>query len=149
MSTASSHTHKKKEEESSGMSIYDFALGKKLGSGKFGEVFIAKHKKSGFICALKKISKGNMEPKLLVQLVREIKIQSFLNHPNIVKLYTFFADEKYIYLLQELCSSGQLYTLLKKKKKLSEETTKVIVQQICKALDYMHECEIIHRDLKP
>jgi serine/threonine protein kinase len=55
-----------------------------------------------------------------VQLVREIKIQSFLSHPNIVKLYTFFADHKHIYLVQELCSSGQLYCLLKRKRRLTE-----------------------------
>jgi aurora kinase len=90
-----------------------------------------------------------MDQKLVVQLIREIKIQSFINHPNIVKLYTFFADEKYIYLVQELCYSGQLFLLLKKKKALSEELTRNIVYQICRALDYMHECEIIHRDLKP
>lgn len=129
--------------------ISDFALGKKLGSGKFGEVFVARHKKSGFICALKKISKNNMDPKLMIQLIRQIKIQSFLNHPNIVKLYAFFADEKYIFLVQELCYSGQLYNFLKKKRKIGQDIAKVIVQQICKALDYMHECEIIHRDLKP
>ena len=101
---------------------------------------MAVHRRSGFICALKRIPKGNMEAKLLVQLVREIKIQSFLNHPNIVKLYTFFADSSHIYLVQELCASGQLYSLLKKRRKLGEETARVIVGQICKALDYMHEC---------
>ncbi len=86
---------------------------------------------------------------MTTQFCREIKIQSFLNHPNIVKLYTFFSDEKAIYLVQELCISGQLYSLLKKKRKLPEELTKNIIHQICRALDYMHECEIIHRDLKP
>lgn len=137
MSTASSHSHKAEKEER-GMGIADFVLGKKLGSGKFGEVFVARHRRSGFICALKRIGKGSMDPKLLVQLVREIKIQSFLNHPNVVKLYTFFADEAHVYLVQELCYSGQLYSLLKRKRKLGEELTRVIVQQICRALDYMH-----------
>lgn len=61
MSTASSHSKVKKGEDSSdGMAIGDFVLGKKLGSGKFGEVFVARHKKTGFICALKRIAKGNM-----------------------------------------------------------------------------------------
>jgi aurora kinase len=131
------------------MKIEDFKLGRKMGSGKFGEVFIARHKKSGFICAIKRINKLNIDKKLLIQLIREIKIQSFLAHPNIVKLYTFFCDLNFIYLLLELCYSGQLYDFLKKKRKLSEPLTKNIVQQSLKALDYMHENEIIHRDLKP
>lgn len=51
------------------------------------------------MCALKKIDKTNVDSKLVVQLVREIKIQSFLNHPNIVKMYSFFADKNFIYLV--------------------------------------------------
>jgi aurora kinase len=71
VSTASSHSNKGKEEQDKNcLMISDFVLGKKLGSGKFGEVFVARHKKSGFICALKKISKNNMDPKLVIQLIR-------------------------------------------------------------------------------
>jgi len=79
-----------------------------------------------------------VDSKLLVQLVREIKIQTFLNHPNIVKMFTFFADKNFIYLVLELCFSGQLYNFLKKKRKVNEEMTRNILQQICRALDYMH-----------
>lgn len=49
----------------------------------------------------------------------------------------------------ELCYSGQLYSFLKKKRKLPEDLTKIILKDTLKALDYMHEREIIHRDLKP
>ena len=72
-----------------------------------------------------------------------------MNHPNIVKMFAFFADKQYIYLVLELCFSGQLYNYLRKKRKIPEDMAKNIVQQICRALDYMHENEIIHRDLKP
>ena len=58
-----------------------------------------RHKATNFVCAIKKIEKDNVDSKLVVQLVREIKIQSFLNHPNIVKMYTFFSDKHYIYLM--------------------------------------------------
>lgn len=69
--------------------------------------------------ALKRLDKTNIDHKLVVQLIREIKIQSFLNHPNIVKLYSFFCDKSYIYLVMELCMSGELYGFLRKKRKLS------------------------------
>jgi len=90
------------------------------------------------MCAIKKIDKSHVDNKLIIQLIREIKIQSFLNHPNIVKMYTFFADKTYIYLALEVCFSGQLYNFLKKKRKLNEDMTRYVVQQICRALDYMH-----------
>jgi len=50
------------------------------------------------MCAIKKINKFDIDKKLIIQLIREIKIQNFLNHPNVVKMYTFFADKIYIYL---------------------------------------------------
>lgn len=64
----------------------------------------------------------------------------FLNHPNIVKLYTFFADQAHIYLVLELCSSGQLYNFLKLKKHqpVKEELAKVIIRQIVQGIDYIH-----------
>ena len=52
------------------MFIDDFSLGKKLGEGKFGEVFVAQHKKLGFVCALKKINRSRLDEKLTVQLCR-------------------------------------------------------------------------------
>lgn len=100
MSTASSHFKVKDRDQNASIEISDFRLGKKLGAGKFGEVFVAQHRKTGFICALKRINRCNLDEKMMTQLCREIKIQSFLNHPNIVKLYTFFSDEKAIYLVQ-------------------------------------------------
>lgn len=43
------------------------------------------------------------------QLVQEIKIQSFSNHPNILKMYGFFDDKSKIYLLLELATNGCLF----------------------------------------
>ena len=91
---------------------------KKLGAGKSGEVFAARHTKSNFLVALKKIPKDIVDAKTLTQLIREIKIQSFLNHPNIAKLYNFFSDEKHIYLALEYCASGDLYSYLKKHRRM-------------------------------
>ena len=73
----------------------------------------------------------------------------FLSHPNIVKMYTFFKDKDCIYLVLELCFSGQLYSFVKKKQQLNEDLARVIIKQICQGLDCMHENNIIHRDLKP
>jgi aurora kinase len=40
------------------LKITDFVRGADLGSGKFGEVFLARHRSTGFICAIKAISKS-------------------------------------------------------------------------------------------
>lgn len=86
--------------------------------------------------ALKKIKKKDLDDKLKSQLIQEIKIQMFMNHPNIVKLYTFFTDEEHIFLLMELVLSGHLYALVcdKPKQCLDEKTVKVISKQLCQGL---------------
>ncbi len=45
----------------------------------------------------------------------------FLNHPNIVQLYGFFDDSTNFYIVMEYMEGGSLFSLIKKKKKISEE----------------------------
>lgn len=54
------------------------------------------------------------------QFCLEIKLQAFLNHENILKLYGVFDDDENIYLILEFMEEGNLYGVLKKNKKLSE-----------------------------
>ena len=48
-------------------------------------------------------------------ILSEIKIQSKLNHANIVHLIEYFEDEKYIYLVQDHCPNGTLRDLICKR----------------------------------
>lgn len=75
------------------MKIRDFQLGKCIGSGKFGDVFMSQHKKTGFVCAIKKILKSTLlEYNMVEQFIKELKIHYRLSHPNVVKLYAHFED---------------------------------------------------------
>ena len=86
-----------------------------------------------------------MEP----QVRREIEIQKKLRHPNILEMYTFFADQKRIYLVLEFCTIGELYRELNKRGSFDAKGTCSIIGQISDALDYCHKNDVIHRDLKP
>ena len=82
------------------LNLEQFEVGRKLGKGRFGDVFMARDIKSGFGVAIKMISKKEVkEARMESQLTQEIKIQMFSNHPNVLKLYGFFHDEKKVYLL--------------------------------------------------
>ena len=52
--------------------------------------------------------------KSVAQLVREVKVQAFLEHPNLIRLYDFFADQDHFYLLLELACDGPLFGEKKK-----------------------------------
>lgn len=88
-----------------------------LGQGKYGKVFMARSKATNFLCAIKTISKAKIkEQNIQETLIREIKIQMYLNHPNIVKLYGFFHDKENLYLVMEFCGDGHLLKLSKQRK---------------------------------
>eukprot|EP00794_Sanderia_malayensis_P019128 gene19129-21045_t len=131
-------------------SLDDFDIGKPLGRGKFGRVYLAREKKSKFIVALKvlfksQLSKANVEH----QLRREIEIQSHLRHSNILRLYGYFYDEKRVYLILEYAPKGELYKELTKRLKFSEKISATYIAQLADALRYCHSKKVIHRDIKP
>lgn len=82
------------------LSINQFRLGKKLGSGRFGNVYLAEEKATRTIFAIKTMNKQKIkEADMVDQVFWEIKLQIYMNHPNILKLYGFFDDAKNIYLI--------------------------------------------------
>jgi serine/threonine protein kinase len=80
----------------------------------------------------------------------EIKMQMLFKHKNILRLYGFFDDETYIYLVLEYMEGGTLFSELKKEKKLAESDASHKMKMVLEAIQYLHdEHTIAHRDLKP
>ena len=62
-----------------------------MGKGQFGEVMMVIHKETGFLCAMKVMSKKQIrEEKYVNQVARELSIQFYLNHRYIAPLYGYF-----------------------------------------------------------
>ena len=128
----------------------DFVVGKKLGKGQFGEVMMVIHKDTGFLCAMKVMSKKQIrEEKYENQVARELSIQFYLEHRNVSPLYGYFTDEENMYLLVEFATGGQLLQTLRKAHRMEEPDCSPIIREVCEGLDYVHKEQIIHRDIKP
>lgn len=139
-----------KAERGQKWSIDDFEIGKPLGNGKFGRVYLAREKKSKFIVALKCMSKKQLaKSQFEHQLRREIEIQSHLRHPNILRMFGYFYDEKRVYLILEYSMGGELFSKLQEKGKFEERKAAAIIKDLSNALNYCHSKNVIHRDLKP
>uniref|UniRef100_A0A8D0BDS7 non-specific serine/threonine protein kinase n=1 Tax=Salvator merianae TaxID=96440 RepID=A0A8D0BDS7_SALMN len=142
--------HQPQEGPERTITIDDFEIGRPLGKGKFGNVYLAREKKSRFIVALKVLFKSQMEKEGVEhQLRREIEIQSHLSHPNILKLYNYFHDRKRVYLILEYAPRGELYKELQKYQRFDEKRTATYMEEMADALIYCHSKKVIHRDIKP
>ncbi|KAI2642840.1 kinase-like protein [Xylaria nigripes] len=127
-----------------------FEIGKPLGRGKFGRVYLVREREHKYICALKVIHKAELQRfELEKQVQREIEIQSNLCHPNVLKLYGHFHDTGRIFLILEFASGGELYKHLQKEERFSESKAARYIAQMTCALRNLHRKHIIHRDIKP
>ena len=119
-----------------------------LGEGGYGQVYLVRHKKMNLLRAMKVISvKSKTSEK---KTDEEIELLKQLDHPNIVKLFEYFSDDDKYYLITEYCKGGDLFDLIKKKKKFSELSASYIMFQIFRALIYCHNTHhLVHRDIKP
>ena len=72
-----------------------------LGSGAFGEVRVCVHRESGAQRAVKVLRKSHMDEDEKKMLFNEINNLKDMDHPNILKMYEFFEDEKRYYIVTD------------------------------------------------
>ena len=87
----------------------------------------------------------------MVKIRKEMKIQASLKHPNIVRLYTWFEEPSFAYMVMEWVKGGDLFDFLAEMstEQVSEEQAKFMFRQLLKGVEYLHARDIVHRDLKP
>ena len=124
-----------------------------LGEGSFGSVYKVKRKNAGtrkIIRAMKEISKkkicSSMENE--DELRNEIELLKNLDHPNIVKIFEFFEDEQYMYIINEYCSGGDIADLMDKFGIFPEFLVKYLMFQIFLAISFLHSNKVLHGDIK-
>jgi aurora kinase len=134
--------------------ISDFTILKELGAGSYGRVILVQHKITQAKYAIKcidKRNKVNIEEKPYFR--REIEIMYRVHHPNVVKLFGHFEDNKYCYFIMEYIPGGNVYNLVPKNgvRTVPIQTIASIMKDVISAVYFLHHMSppIIHRDIKP
>eukprot|EP00484_Ammonia_sp_Unknown_P020724 CAMPEP_0197025382 /NCGR_PEP_ID=MMETSP1384-20130603/5750_1 /TAXON_ID=29189 /ORGANISM="Ammonia sp." /LENGTH=325 /DNA_ID=CAMNT_0042453909 /DNA_START=19 /DNA_END=995 /DNA_ORIENTATION=- len=130
--------------------LSDFEIGKRLGRGKFGKVYLARERRSKYVVAIKVLWKFQLRKnKVEHQLRREIEILAQLRHKHMIRLFCYFFDNDKIYLVLEYCSGGEVFNRLRDDGVFSEQQTAKYISQLASALNYCQSKHVIHRDIKP
>jgi eukaryotic-like serine/threonine-protein kinase len=135
-----------------GLIIADrYRLGRKLGQGGVGEVYLAEHMRIGRPCAIKLLKADlRKEPEAVGRFVREATNASRINHPHVAQIYDFGeAEGGLVYLTMEYVRGEPLSQLLIRDGTLGARRVAVIIEQVASGLDAAHKLGIVHRDLKP
>lgn len=121
-----------------------------IGTGYYGIVRIAIQKiDPGKKYACKSIDKLILSNNRINNLIKEIETLSMLDHPNIVKYYETYNDNRYFHIIMEYCSGGDLFDNIVKRKNFSEKEACHIIYKLLSAILHCHSLGIVHRDLKP
>lgn len=98
--------------------------------------------------AIKSISKAKVKGDIVL-LKRELEVMRLIDHPNLIKYYEAFEDGKYLHIVMELCSGGDLLEKLSTEGFIDEGQVRIIMRKLMLAVHHLHQVNICHRDLKP
>ena len=122
----------------------------KIGKGAYGDVVLVEHKETKVKRALKIINIGkNITKEQEDMFLNEIEVLKKFDHPNIIKILSYFRTANRFYLLTEYCPGGELFDKIIEMNQFSEVEAALIMKQLLSAVQFVHEHGIIHRDLKP
>lgn len=72
-----------------------------------------------------------------------------VHHPFIVQLHWSFQNDQKLFFVLDYCPGGELFGLLSKRNRLTEDQARFYAAQLVLALEYLHSKDILYRDLKP
>ena len=128
-----------------------YQLGRQLGVGGMGEVYMAEHQLLKRPCALKLIRSDSVaDPIALARFEREVKSAARLSHPNTIAIYDYgHTQDGTFYYVMEYLPGLSLQDLVMQYGPLPPGRLIFLLRQICGGLAEAHALGIIHRDLKP
>ncbi len=127
-----------------------YRLLEQLGSGGMGNVFLARHRDSGDLVALKILPPAlAREEGFVLRFQREAEALQKLNNPHVVRMLESGVVDDVYYIAMEYVSGETLAQFLKRERRIGWVQAIELTIQLCSALKTAHDAGIVHRDLKP
>ncbi|GAA6049271.1 hypothetical protein JCM3770_005915 [Rhodotorula araucariae] len=132
------------------LKLSQFHIVTQVGQGGYGEVYLARHKETNQVVALKKMKKrtlAKMDEIRHVLIERDILAST--SSPWLVRLLYAFQDPEHVFLAMDFIAGGDFRTLLNNSGVLKEEHARFYISEMFCAVAELHKLGYIHRDLKP
>ncbi|MCH9655694.1 MAG: serine/threonine protein kinase [Planctomycetes bacterium] len=138
------------EHESAPDRLGEYLIGKKIGAGGMGSVYLATNVHTDQQVAIK-VLPGALarEPGFVERFHREIEALKKMHNPYVIEFYDSGVENEIYYYVMEYIEGETLTKRIRREKRIDWKTTVDISIQICSALKAAHDAGIIHRDLKP
>ncbi len=133
-----------------GKQIREYRLTDIMGSGGMSAVFRAMHVRLQIERAVK-VLRPNLarDPEFVERFEQEARILAVLEHPNLIRVYEFFEEQGFLFIVMELVSGDSLEDLVLYHGVIPAWEMSEILSQAAQGLDYAHNRGIVHRDLSP
>jgi eukaryotic-like serine/threonine-protein kinase len=127
-----------------------YTLGRKIGEGGMGVVYLAHHDLLRRPTAIKLLHPNRIGHDNMQRFEREVRHMSQLTHPNTVAVFDYGRSfEGAFYYAMEYLAGIDLHNLVMRHGKQPAERVRQIMIQVCGALQEAHDLGISHRDIKP
>ena len=127
-----------------------FSIVEHLGTGGMGAVYKALDRNLNRMVALKLLRRElSDDATYIAKLEDEARITASINHPFVVKVFSFGQDHGQYYIAMELVDKGTLDDLMQLQNRIAELQVLQVGLQIASGLQAAHERGLIHRDVKP
>lgn len=156
-------------KKGTGLQDGKYVIKSMLGQGGFGITYLAGNTILGKGVALKEFffkefcervgetstvrvttaTRKDFVAKFRKKFIKEARMISSLNHPNIVRIYDVFEENDTSYFTMEYINGESLNDYINSKGRLSPEEAQRIIREVASALKYIHSKKINHLDIKP
>ncbi|XP_063816063.1 mitogen-activated protein kinase kinase kinase 14 [Pseudophryne corroboree] len=114
---------------------------KELGSGSFGDVYLGKDKKTGFLFAAKKIHKNRFRS-------QELTCCLSVDSEKILPVYGAVREGPWVTVFMKFINGGSLGQLIMRRGYLTEELALYYMAQVLLGLKHLHAANVVHGDIK-
>jgi serine/threonine-protein kinase len=126
-----------------------YSIGEEIGHGGMAVVYRARDVKHNRDVALKVLRPELASAVEGARFLREIQIDSRLQHPHILSLHDSGRVDEVLYYVMPYVEGESLRDKLDREQQLPIEESLRIIREVASALTYAHSQGVIHRDLKP